>query len=72
MNIQDLTPVQIEILEMMACVKSDEMLSELKQAIASHFAKLAQAEVDRLWATGELTEEKIEGFRHLHDRKPYA
>ncbi|MCC8112756.1 MAG: dephospho-CoA kinase [Bacteroidales bacterium] len=71
MDIHGLTPAQIEILEMISFIKSDEMLRELKQAIASYFAQLAQAEVDRLWETGELTQEKWESFRHLHDRIPY-
>ncbi|MCD8387701.1 MAG: dephospho-CoA kinase [Bacteroidales bacterium] len=71
MNIHGLTPAQIEILEMMSFIKSDEMLKELKQVIASYFSKLAQDEVDRLWETGEFTQEKWESFRHLHDRSPY-
>ena len=34
-------------------------------------ARQAQEEINRLWETGELNEEKVESFRHLHERTPY-
>ena len=64
-------PAQLQLLEMMSFVKSKESLEELKQAISNHFAELAQKEIDRLWETGELNEERIESFRNLHERTPY-
>lgn len=64
-------PAQLQLLEMMSYVKSDESLEELKQAISNHFAVLAQKEIDRLWETGELNEEKVESFRTLHERTSY-
>ena len=56
---------------MMSFVKSKESLEELKQAISNHFAELAQKEIDRLWETGELNEERVETIRNLHERTPY-
>lgn len=44
---------------------------DLKQAISNYFAKKAEDEIDRLWENGTLTEAKVEGFRHLHERTPY-
>lgn len=64
-------PAQLQVLEMMSFVKSNEALSELKQVISDFFAKQAQAEIDRLWESGELNEEKVESFRELHQRTPY-
>ncbi len=64
-------PAQLQLLEMLSYVKSKESLAELKQAISNHFANLAQKEIDRLWETGELNEEKVESFRNLHQRTPY-
>ena len=61
-------PTQLQLLEMLSFVKSKESLAELKQAISNHFANLAQKEIDRLWETGELNEEKVESFRNLHQR----
>ncbi|MBU3813103.1 MAG: dephospho-CoA kinase [Candidatus Bacteroides intestinipullorum] len=62
---------QLEMLDLMSFVNSPEALSELKQVISDHFAHEMQAEIDRLWEEGKLTEEKVEGFRHLHERTPY-
>ena len=64
-------PAQMQLLEMMSYVKSDKALDGLKQAISDYFALQAQNEIDRLWEAGELTEEKVESFRTLHERTPY-
>lgn len=64
-------PAQIQILEMMSFVKTPEMLGQLKQVISDFFVKQAQEEIDKMWAQGDLTEEKIESFRNLHERTPY-
>lgn len=64
-------PAQLQLLEMMSFVKSKESLEELKQVISDHFAHLAQKEIDRLWDTGELNEQKVESFRNLHERTSY-
>lgn len=59
---------QMQLLEMMSFVRTPESLADLKQVISDYFARKAQEEIDRLWETGELTEEKVESFRHLHER----
>ena len=61
-----LNAAQLQILDMMSFVKSEDTLQELKQLISDYFAQKAQAEIDRLWEIGELNEEKVESFRHLH------
>ena len=43
----------------------------LKQAISNYFAQKAEDEIDKMWADGTLTEEKVESFRTLHERTPY-
>ena len=57
---------------MMSFVKTQESLLLLKQAISDFFVQKAQMEIDRLWQTGELNDEKVESFRNLHERTPYA
>ena len=64
-------PAQMQLLEMMSFVKSDKALNVLKQAISDYFATQAQEEIDRLWEKGALNEDKVEGFRNLHERTPY-
>ena len=62
---------QLEILNLMAYARSDETLSDLKQVISDFFAQKVEEEVDRMWQNGELSEERIEAFRTLHERTPY-
>lgn len=66
------SPAQLEIIDMMSFVKTQDSLLQLKQAISDFFIKKAQMEIDHLWQTGELDEEKVESFRNLHERTPYA
>ena len=64
-------PAQMQLLEMMSFVNTPETLMQLKQVISDFFAKQAQEEIDRFWANGTLTEQKVESFRNLHERTPY-
>ena len=66
-----LNEAQLQILDMMSFIKSEETLNDLKKVISDFFAQQAQNEIDRLWENGELNENKVEGFRKLHERTPY-
>lgn len=71
MEATTLNEAQLEILKLMSVIKTPEELAELKQAISDHFVRKAAEEIDRMWADGRLTEERVESFRHLHERTPY-
>ncbi len=71
MEATTLNEAQLEMLKLMSVIKTPEELAELKQAISDHFARKATEEIDRMWADGRLTEERVESFRHLHERTPY-
>ena len=62
---------QLDVIEMMQWIKSPEALADLKQVISDFFAKRAKEEIDAMWERGELTEEKVESFRTLHERTTY-
>lgn len=66
-----LNNAQIDLLNMMQWVKSPEALAELKQTISDYFAKKAKAEIDKMWASGKMTQEKFNSFETLHERTPY-
>ena len=66
-----LNEAQLQILDMMSFIKSEETLNDLKKVISDFFAQQAQNEIDRLWENGELNEAKVEDFRKLHERTPY-
>ena len=68
---QPLNAAQIELLNSVAHINSEEDLRELKHALSLFFAKLADREFDRLWDEGVINEEVIEGWRHEHMRTPY-
>lgn len=65
-----LNEAQQELLRMMAVFNTPEAVGDLKQAISDYFAK-AEEEIDKMWENGTMTEEKVEGFRTLHERTPY-
>lgn len=62
---------QMQLLDMMSFVKTPEALNDLNKAISDYFACEAQKEIDRLWESGDLDEEKVENFRRLRERTPY-
>lgn len=65
------TPAQLEIIDMMSFAKTNETLAQLKQVISDFFLQQAQKEIDKMWESGEMTEEKLESFRYLHERTAY-
>ncbi|MBO4530521.1 MAG: dephospho-CoA kinase [Paludibacteraceae bacterium] len=71
MQTSTLNKAQLEILDMMSFVKTQETLSELKQVISNYFASELEKEMNHLWETKEMTEEKVESFKTLHERTPY-
>ena len=62
---------QLQILDMLSFIKTPEALQDLNKVISDYFVQKADAELDRMWNEGALDEERIESFRHLHERTPY-
>lgn len=62
---------QMQYLRTLSYIKTPEALDNLNEAITQYMAKKIDDEIDRLWKTGELTEEKTDNFRFLHERTPY-
>ena len=63
--------VQQQILDMLSFIKALDPLWDLNKVISDNFVQMADAELDRMWNEGTLNEERIESFRHLHERTPY-
>ncbi len=66
-----LNEAQLRLLDLVAVVNTPEELEGLRRAITDYLGTQLQNELDRLWADGTLNEEKVEQFRHLHERTPY-
>ena len=62
---------QIELLNLMASINSEEELNELKHAISEFFARRADEEMEKLWQSGEWSEQTLEKLRGTHLRTPY-
>lgn len=66
-----LNQAQLQILDMMSFIETPEALTDLNRVISDYFVQKADAVLDQMWADGTLSEERIESFRHLHERTPY-
>lgn len=71
-TISSLNPAQIEVLNMMSFVNTESSWEHLKEALAKYFAQQLEDEIDKLWENGTLSEKKVDSFRTLHERTPYA
>lgn len=66
-----LNQAQLQLLDMMSFIKTPEALNDLNRVISDYFAQKADAALNRMWDEGTLNEERIESFRHLHERTAY-
>ena len=66
-----LTIGQLHILEMLKRCKTEKSLETLKKILFDFYVKEAEAEADRLWDEGVISEEKIEEWGEEHMRTPY-
>lgn len=62
---------QIEILETMASLKSEEDFIALKRALSEFFARRADEEMEKLWQSGQWNEQTLKDLRNAHYRTPY-
>lgn len=68
---QPFNPAQIEIINTMAQLNTDEDLVELRQTISKFFADRADKEMERLWEAGVINNEVVEQWGKEHLRTPY-
>ena len=65
------TPAQIEVLNAMSYLRTDEELKDLKQALSNFFFERADKEMERLWEEGVWNEKTLEDLKTAHYRTPY-
>lgn len=71
-HIAQLSPAQVNILDMMSFIKTPKAIDELNEILSNYFSNRLDEEIDKLWADGSLNENKVESFRHLHERTAYT
>ncbi|MBS6575688.1 hypothetical protein [Parabacteroides goldsteinii] len=62
---------QLQILDLMAYVESEDTLNEIKDMLSNYFAQKAEREIDKLWDNGQVNNTIIEEWKHEHMRTPY-
>ncbi|WP_075559459.1 hypothetical protein [Parabacteroides timonensis] len=59
---------QLQILDLMAYVESEDTLNEIKDMLSSYFTQKAEKEIDKLWDSGQIDNTVVEGWKHEHMR----
>ena len=62
---------QLEMMNAISCIDTEEELYELKLLLSKFFSAKAQKEIDKLWDNGTLNQEKLDEIRKEHLRTPY-
>ena len=63
---------QLEILDLMSYVESEDTLNEIRDMLSRYFAENAQKEIDKLWEAGTINDAVVEGWKNEHMRTPYT
>ena len=63
---------QMQILDSIANVKSEQELCDIKNLIAEYFSNKALDAMDKLCNEGKLSVKEIESWSSDHDRTPYV
>ena len=66
-----LNEAQMSILRLLGSLKTIEEVNELRQVICDYYARRVDEEVDKLWESGQWTDEKNEAVLSEHLRTPY-
>lgn len=66
-----LNKAQMEFLQLLGRIKTEEELSELRKVVCDFYAQKIEEEMDRLWAEGKWDNEKNEAVLKEHLRTPY-
>lgn len=62
---------QLEVLNALNAISTQEELDEFKDMLARYFAEKAQKAIDALWDQGVINEQTIEEWGKEHMRTPY-
>lgn len=66
-----LNAAQLDFLQLLGHIKTEEELDELRQVVSDFYARKAEEAMNRLWETGQWSKEKDEEILKMHLRTPY-
>ena len=64
-------PIQLHLLQMFSCMKSEEELKEVKQVLSEYYIKKVEERANTLWDSMELDQQKLDEMASIHERLPY-
>lgn len=62
---------QLELMDAVANISSQEDLDALRLTLSLFFAERAQLAIDKMWEDGTLNQSKLDELRKQHLRTPY-
>lgn len=62
---------QLELMNAINSIRSEEELNEFRDMLARYFAQKAQKDIDALWNEGVINSDTIEEWGKEHMRTPY-
>ena len=62
---------QLQILDLMSYVESEDTLNEIRDMLSNYFAQKAEKAIDKLWDSGQINDSTIEGWKKEDMRTPY-
>lgn len=62
---------QLQILDLMSYVESEDTLNEIKDMLSNYFAQKAERAIDALWDSGQINDTVVEQWKQEHLRTPY-
>ena len=66
-----LNAAQMDFLQLLAHIKTDEELDELRQVVSDYYARKAEEGMNKLWESGQWSKEKDDEILRTHLRTPY-
>ena len=69
---QTFSPFQIQMLELVSHVQSEDEMNDIRRMLAEYFAQRAENAIDQLWDQGVLNDGVMEEWKTEHMRTPYA
>lgn len=70
-QIMHFTPAQQAVLNVISCLHSEQDLADLKRILVKFMNERLQREMDKLWESGEWSEERLKNMQSEHLRTAY-
>lgn len=70
-QVMHFNPAQQTVLNVISCLQSDQDLADLKRTLVEFMNERMQREMDKLWDSGQWSNEKLQQMESEHLRTAY-